>query len=166
MHVHPTPLSYSGLPEPAPLSPRSANNFLAGHLNLPAPALQRIANGLAHTIETREQEYTAELGRLQEERDLLKAHVSANTGQYFNTPNGYMANNGCLLQFTIPVDNGIVQAVWWVWILHDGHASRYLTEDNPSSDPYTIELYTRPVDHPEGTKPMPGWFRQLLNGDR
>jgi hypothetical protein len=162
----PPPTPILAHPEPAPLSPRSALNTLAGHPDLDAPALRRIINGLARTIEAREHGHAIDLADLQEERDLLNDRVNSNTRQYFSAPDGYVANNGRLPQFTVPVDDGIIQAVRWVRILHDGRASGYLAEDNPSSDPYTIELYARPVDGPEGTEPMPGWFRRLLNGDR
>jgi hypothetical protein len=128
--------------------------------------LRNIALGLVNTVQTREQRYQATLGDLQEERDLLNDHLTANTAQYFTPPDGFTPNNGRLPHFTVLVDDGITQTVRWIQLLHDGCAAGYLTEDNPSSDPYIMELYTRPaiLTPNTPTEPIPAWFRQLLHG--
>jgi hypothetical protein len=89
-----------------------------------------------------------------------------NTREYHTAPEGFQANNGRLPHFTVPVDEGVTQAVRWVQLLHDGRAAGYLAEDGPSSDPYVTDLYARPANLGPGVgiESIPAWFRRLLHG--
>jgi hypothetical protein len=94
-----------------PLSPTSTGNILATQPDLDATILWGIAEGLVATLQTHQTQYEGAIAQQQEEIKLLTNRITANTCQFFTTPEGFIANNGQLPHFTVPTDDHTYQVV-------------------------------------------------------
>ena len=82
-------------------------------------------------------------------------------------PPGYEENNGCLPNFTIPLDNGTERFACFIKQLDDGRAAGLHSLAKGEEEACIIELYTSPdytSDKP--LEPLPTWLHRRLWGNR
>ena len=98
---------------------------------------------------------------------VLQQQVNDNGDSLAKCPPGYKENNGCLPNFTIPLDDGTEQFTCFIKQLDDGRVAGLHSEAKGEEDARIIELYTSP--NYTSDKPLellPTWLRHCLWGDQ
>jgi hypothetical protein len=78
---------------------------------------------------------------------------------------GYIANDGKVSDFHIPVSRGLYQEAKWIRLNDDGTVLGYLSTQGPNEQLHIIDLYVTPnysIDSP--ITALPAWFCHLLTG--
>src|SRR5882757_5743663 len=121
-------------PPAAPLSPTTASNALRAHDNVDALTLRGIANGLVATIKAREDAHILKCRQLEACIEGLERNVEFYTNMHEEAPEGYVANEGQLPHFNIPIagSNGLYHPAKWVKLLEDGRAAGFSKMDGPA----------------------------------
>ena len=104
---------------------------------------------------------------LEAEIAVLQQQVNDDGDGLTKCPPGYEENNGCLPNFTIPLDDGTEQFACFIKQLDDRRVAGLHSEARGEEDAQIIELYASP-DY-TSDKPMellPAWLRHCLWGDQ
>ena len=88
-----------------PLSPTSVQNILAATPNPSPDQFRTIINGLANTIRIRDDVHREKVEGLEAKIAVLQQQVNDDGDGLAKCPPGYEENNGCLPNFTIPLDD-------------------------------------------------------------
>ena len=98
----------------------------------------------------------------------MQKQVEFFTNTHEMTPEGYIENNHCLPNFTIPIpgSNGLSNPAKWIKLMEDGQVAGYSEVQGPSDPPTITDMYLHPSYHStDPCEPMPCWFRCMLTGD-
>ena len=152
-----------------PLSPTSVQNVLAATPNLTADQFRSIINGLTATIRIRDDVHREKVEGLEADITVLQQQVDDNDDRdrCAKCLPGYEENNGCLPNFTIPLDNGTEQFACFIKQLDDGRVARLHSLAKGEEEACIIELYATPdyaSDKP--LEPLPTWLHRRLWGDQ
>ena len=153
-----------------PLSPTSIQNILTTTPNPSADQYRSIINGLAATIRIRDDVHREKVEGLKADIAMLQQQVDDNDNSdngLTKCPPGYKENNGCLPNFTIPLDNGTEQLACFIKQLDDGRVAGLHSLAKGEEEARIIELYASPdyaSDKP--LEPLPAWLHCCLWGDR
>ena len=151
-----------------PLSPTSIQNVLTATPNPSADQFRSIINGLAATIRIRDDIHREKVEGLEANIATLQQQVDDNNNgdRCAKCPPRYKENNGCLPNFTIPLDNGMERFTCFIKQLDDGRAARLHSLAKGEEEARIIELYATPdytSDKP--LEPLPTWLRRRLWGN-
>ena len=150
-----------------PLSPTSIQNVLTATPNPSPDQFRSIINGLANTIRIRDDVHREKVEGLEAKIAALQQWNDDDGDGLAKCPPGYEENNGCLPNFTIPLDDGTERFACFIKQLDDGRAAGLHSEAKGEEDAQIIELYGSPdyaSDQP--LKPLPAWLRHHLWGDQ
>ena len=107
-----------------PLSPTSIQNVLAATPNPSPDQFRTIINGLTNTIRIRDDIHREKVEGLKAEITMLQQQGNDNNNDGLaKCPPGYEENNGCLPNFTIPLDDGTERFTCFIEQLDDGRAA-------------------------------------------
>jgi hypothetical protein len=146
-----------------PLSPRTVRTTLETNSDIDNAMLRTIANGLLQTIADCEASISVATKRYEDRLHHLEQKVLHYEGTFNHPPEGYKLNDGKVVNFQIPVGEGLYQEAKWIRLNDDGTVSGYHSGQGPNQRPYIIDLYAAPdysVDTP--LEPLPTWFRHML----
>ena len=149
-----------------PLSPTSIQNVLTTTPNPSPDQFRSIINGLANTIRIRDNVHREKVEGLEAEIAVLQQQINDDRDGLAKCPPGYEENNGCLPNFTIPLNDGTEQFTCFIKQLNDGRVAGLHSEAKGEEDARIIELYTSPdytSDKP--LEPLPTWLHCRLWGD-
>ena len=149
-----------------PLSPTSVQNVLAATPNPSPDQFRSIINGLANTIRIRDDVHREKVEGLEAEIAVHQQQINDDGDGLAKCPLGYEENNGCLPNFTIPLDDGTEQFTCFIKQLDNGRVAGLHSEAKGEEDAWIIELYASP-DY-TSDKPLellPTWLCHCLWGD-
>ena len=108
-----------------PLSPTSIQNVLTATPNLSADQFRSIINGLTATIRIRDNIHREKVEGLKANIAMLQQQVNDDNNRdgLAKCPPGYEENNGCLPNFTIPLDDGTERFACFIKQLDDGRVA-------------------------------------------
>jgi hypothetical protein len=148
-----------------PLSPRTIRTTLETNTDINNAMLWTIANGLLQTITDRKASISMATKHYKDRLHHLEQKVLHYEGTFNHPPEGYELNNGKVVNFHIPVSEGLYQEAKWIQLNDDGTVLGYHSGQGPNQRPYIIDLYVAPdysVDTP--LEPLPTWFHHMLTG--
>ena len=152
-----------------PLSPTSVQNILTATPNPTADQFRSIINGLATMIRIRDDVHREKVEGLEANIANLQQQVNGDNDEdgLAKCPPGYEENNGCLPNFTIPLNDGTERFACFIKQLDDGRVAGLHSQAKSEEDAQIIELYASPdyaSDKP--LEPLPTWLHCCLWGNR
>ena len=151
-----------------PMLPSTIATTLAAHPSLNTNILQAIANGLLSTIAQCEAQVASKMHHLKEQIRGLHYHIEYYENQFERAPDSYIANEGQVPHFYIPLGDGVHHPTKWVKRLEDSRVAGYHKGQGPNESPYIINLYAQADTVGHGKENpielIPAWFCALLLG--
>src|SRR6266850_1862255 len=166
----PLPIPHPLTLHPPAMSPRTMQSTLEANPEINTGLLCTITNGLLTTIANHETDAAIQYQHFTNQIKLLQDCILHYEETFERAPEGYILNDGHVPHFCIPCGNRLSCPAKWIKLNDNGTVSGYLSNNRPSSSPFTIDLYVESNNqyNEEGeTKPalpiLP-WFHYLMVG--